>query len=124
MHASRNAATRGEPRIARSGGACPEDPNPYGMVAKLLDRLPSGSYLAVSHPTADFDPQAMAGAVAAAEQAGVTLVPRSRAETEAFFTGLELVEPGVVPVLTWRPDDQPPTEPHSAYYWAGIGRKP
>jgi SAM-dependent methyltransferase len=101
-----------------------EDPNPYGMVATLLDRLPSGSYLAVSHPTADFDPQAMAGAVAAAEQAGVTLVPRSRAETEAFFAGLELVEPGVVPVLAWRPDDQPPTDPHAAYYWAGIGRKP
>jgi hypothetical protein len=44
-----------------------EDPNPYGMAATLLDRLPSGSYLAVTHPTADFDPQAMAGAVAAAE---------------------------------------------------------
>jgi hypothetical protein len=101
-----------------------EDPNPYGMVATLLERLPSGSYLAVSHPTADFNPQAMAGAVAAAEQAGVTLVPRSRAETEAFFAGLELVEPGVVPVLTWRPDDQPPTEPHAAYYWAGVARKP
>jgi hypothetical protein len=51
-------------------------------------------------------------------------VPRSQAETEAFFTGLELVEPGVVPVPAWRPDDQPPAEPHSAYYWAGIGRKP
>jgi hypothetical protein len=101
-----------------------EDPNPYGMVATLLERLPSGSYLAVSHPTADFNPQAMAGAVAAAEQAGVTLVPRSRAETEAFFAGLELVEPGVVPVLTWRPDDQPPTEPHATYYWAGVARKP
>jgi len=101
-----------------------EDPNPYGMAATLLDRLPSGSYLAVTHPTADFDPQAMAGAVAAAEQAGVTLVPRSQAETEAFFTGLELVEPGVVPVLAWRPDGEPPADPHSAYYWAGIGRKP
>jgi len=101
-----------------------EDPNPYGMAATLLDRLPSGSYLAVSHPTADFNPQAMSGAVAAAGQAGVTLVPRSQAETETFFTGLELVEPGVAPVLAWRPDDQPPTEPHSAYYWAGIGRKP
>jgi hypothetical protein len=101
-----------------------EDPNPYGMVATLLDRLPSGSYLAVSHPTADFNPQAMAGAVAAAEQAGVTLVPRSRAETEAFFAGLELVEPGVVPVLAWRPADQPPADPHAAYYWAGVGRKP
>ena len=101
-----------------------EDPNPYGMVSTLLEPMPSGSYLAVTHPTADFDPQAMAGAVAAAEQAGVTLVPRSRAETEAFFTGLELVEPDVVPVLAWRPDGEPPAEPHSAYYWAGIGRKP
>jgi S-adenosyl methyltransferase len=101
-----------------------ERPNPHGMLAALLERLPSGSYLAISHPTADFDPQAMAGAVAAAEQAGVTLVPRSKAETETFFTGLELVEPGVVPVLAWRPGAEPPADPHSAYYWAGVGRKP
>ena len=101
-----------------------EDPNPAGMVSTLLGPMPPGSYLAVTHPTADFDPQAMAGAVAAAEQAGVTLVPRSRAETEALFAGLELVEPGVVPVLAWRPDAEPPADPHSAYYWAGVGRKP
>jgi S-adenosyl methyltransferase len=101
-----------------------EDPNPAGMVATLLGPMPPGSYLAVTHPTADFDPQAMAGAVTAAEQAGVTLVPRSRAETEALFAGLELVEPGVVPVLAWRPDTEPPADPHSAYYWAGVGRKP
>jgi S-adenosyl methyltransferase len=101
-----------------------EEPNPYGMVTTMLERLPSGSYLAVSHPTADFDAQAMAGAVAAAEQAGVTLVPRSQAETQALFTGLELVEPGVVPVLSWRPDGEPPADPHSAYYWAAVGRKP
>jgi O-methyltransferase involved in polyketide biosynthesis len=101
-----------------------EEPNPFGMVATLLERLPSGSYLAVSHPTADFAPEAMAGAVAAAEQAGVTLVPRSEAETEAFFAGLKLVKPGVVPVLAWRPDAEPSSDPHSAYYWAGVGRKP
>ncbi len=100
--------------------------DPYGIVARLLDGLPSGSYLALTHPTADFDAAAMAGAVAAAEHSGITLVPRSRAEVEGFFTGagLDLVEPGVVPVVAWRPDDQPPTDPHSAYYWAGIGRKP
>ncbi len=46
----------------------------------------------------------MAQAVAAAEQAGVTLVPRSRDETARFFAGLDLVDPGVVPVLAWRPD--------------------
>jgi hypothetical protein len=101
-----------------------DDPNPRGMVSTLLEPMPSGSYLAISHPTADFNAAAMAGAVAAAEQAGVTLVPRSQAETEAFFTGLELVEPGVVPVLAWRPDAEPPADPQSAYYWSGIARKP
>ena len=49
---------------------------------------------------------------------------RSREETAAFFTGLDLVEPGVVPVLAWRPDAGPRADPHSAYYYAGVGRKP
>jgi hypothetical protein len=65
----------------------------------------------------------MSGAVAAAQQSGITLVPRSRGEVEAFFTGLDLVEPGVVPVLAWRPDEEPSADPQSAYYWAGLGRK-
>jgi S-adenosyl methyltransferase len=101
-----------------------DNEDPRGMVATLVDALPSGSYLAVTHPTADFNAEAMAGAVAAAEHGGITLVPRSRAETEAFFTGLDLVEPGVVPVLAWRPENGPPADPHAAYYYAGIGRKP
>jgi hypothetical protein len=101
-----------------------DEDDPGGMVSALVDALPSGSFLAVTHPTADFNAEAMAGAVAAAEHGGITLVPRSRAETEAFFTGLELVEPGVVPVLAWRPDEGPQPNPRSAYYYAGVGRKP
>jgi hypothetical protein len=100
-----------------------DSPNPFEMVATLLEPLPPGSYLAISHPTPDFDPEATAQAVAAAEQAGVTLVPRGRAEVEGFFSGLELVDPGVTPVLSWRPDEPPP-DPRSAYYWAGVARKP
>jgi hypothetical protein len=49
-------------------------------------------------------------------------VPRNQAETEEFFAGLEVVDPGVTPVLSWRPDE-PPDDPRSAYYWAGIARK-
>ena len=101
-----------------------DEEDPRGMVAALVDALPSGSYVVVTHPTADFDPEAMAGAVAAADHGGVTLVPRSREETAAFFTGLDLVEPGVVPVLAWRPDAGSRADPHSAYYYAGVGRKP
>jgi hypothetical protein len=101
-----------------------DDENPQGMVSTLLDALPSGSYVAVTHPTADFDPAAFQAASAAAEHAGITLVSRSKADIEDFFTGLEIVEPGVVPVLTWHPDDGPPEDPNAAYYWAGVARKP
>jgi S-adenosyl methyltransferase len=100
-----------------------DDPNPFEMVATLLERLPSGSYLAITHPTPEFNPEETARAVAAAEAAGVTLVPRGKAEIEGFFSGLELVEPGVTPVLSWRPDE-PVADPTVAYYWAGIARKP
>jgi hypothetical protein len=100
-----------------------DSPNPFEMVATLLEPMPSGSYLAVTHPTPDFNAEETAQAVAAAEQAGVTLVPRSRAEIEGFFSDLEVVDPGVVPVLSWRPEE-PPADPQLAYYWAGIARKP
>jgi hypothetical protein len=99
--------------------------NPQGMVSTLLDALPSGSYLAITHPTADFDPEAFDAASAAAAHAGITLVSRSKADIEkTFIAGLEVVEPGVVPVLAWHPENGPPADPNAAYYWAGVARKP
>lgn len=95
----------------------------YESAATLVDALPSGSYVAVTHPTADFDADSFDGAVAAATRAGVTLVPRTKSEVERFFDGLELVDPGIVPVLAWRPDE-PPDDPNAAWYWAGVARKP
>jgi hypothetical protein len=100
-----------------------DDPNPFEMVATLMEPMPSGSYLAVTHPTPDFNPEETAHAVAAAEAAGITLVPRGQAEIARFFSGLDVVDPGVTPVLSWRPDE-PPDDPRSAYYWAGVARKP
>jgi hypothetical protein len=102
-----------------------EGHDPYPVVRTLLDALPAGSFVAVTHPTGDFDPEAMAGVNAVAKQAGMTILPRSQADVERFLDGLEVVEPGVVPVLSWRPDpqDTPPVDPHSAYYWAGAARK-
>jgi len=100
-----------------------DDPNPFEMVATVMEPMPSGSYLAVTHPTPDFNPEETAHAVAAAEAAGITLVPRGQAEIARFFGGLDVVDPGVTPVLSWRPDE-PPDDPLSAYYWAGVARKP
>jgi hypothetical protein len=101
-----------------------DDERPQDWVRALVDALPRGSYLAVTHPTGDFNPGEMAGAVAAAQHAGINLVPRGQAGVAAFLDGLELIDPGVVPVLDWRPDGPEPADPRSAYYYAAIGRKP
>jgi hypothetical protein len=98
--------------------------DPCGIVAELLGALPSGSYLAVTHSTADFSPGEVTGVAEATRQAGVRYTPRSQAEVAAFFDGLDLVDPGVVPVLAWRPDGGAPENPRAAYIYAALGRKP
>ncbi|MGW5667413.1 SAM-dependent methyltransferase [Micromonospora sp. NPDC003776] len=101
-----------------------DDDAPAARLRALMDALPSGSYLAISHPTQDFNPQEMGAAVAAATHGGMTLVPRTRDEIERFFDGWELIEPGLAPVMAWRPDGEAPADPYAAYYWAGVARKP
>ncbi|RMI31930.1 SAM-dependent methyltransferase [Nocardia stercoris] len=98
--------------------------NPLQIVQRLLDAVPPGSVLVITHPTADFDPQAMAYVVQTSEQSGIPFHPRSKTETEALFAGTQLLDPGVVPVVTWRPDVLSGHAPaDSAWYWAGVGMK-
>ena len=101
----------------------PHHADPWSTVATLMDAMPAGSYLIISHPTADWAPDTMAAVAAMAARAGTTFVPRSHQQVARFFTGCQLVEPGLVPVLAWRPDDSPPDNPEAAFYWAGVGRK-
>ncbi|MEU2030490.1 SAM-dependent methyltransferase [Nocardia amamiensis] len=102
--------------------------HPEDVIGTLLDAVPSGSHLVITHPTADFDAAAMAAVTAAAEASGIAFHPRSQADTATLFTGTTLVDPGLVPVATWRPDltdrPTPVTKADSAWYWAGIGHKP
>jgi len=94
---------------------------PYEIVRRLVDWLPPGSYLALSAPSSDGNPD-VDEAAATAEQSGITYVGRSREEIERFFEGLEFVAPGVVPI----PEDGQATPPRrdDVYGWAGIARKP
>lgn len=96
--------------------------NAHVVVDELLGPWPSGSYLAATHTTADFNPPAMAEHVAAAAEAGMMFVPRSHDEVERFFHGLDLIPPGVVPVLAW-PQRPALGDPRSVYVYAGVGRK-
>ena len=107
----------------------PDEDDPWGLARRLLDALPSGSFLALSHLTGDFDPAAWEGVAAVYRRSGVIMRVRSRPEIERFFAGLDLVEPGVVSLPRWRPDpsdigrpDMPDDAAVSVY--GGIARKP
>jgi SAM-dependent methyltransferase len=103
----------------------PDADGPAGIVATLARALAPGSYLVISHLTADFAPTAVAAAVTAynaAVPAGVT--PRSHAEVTALFGGLPLIPPGVVPVTEWRPTIPAGPGTPDADLYAGIARTP
>jgi hypothetical protein len=99
-----------------------DDDAPYDVVETLVDWLPSGSYLGVVTPSADFDPPRMTSLAATAERSGIPYVPRSKAQTQRFFAGLDLVDPGIAPILGWRPDDVP-ADVNAVHGWAGLARK-
>ena len=97
--------------------------DPAGIIATLARQLAPGSYLAISHLTADFAPGPVAAAVGAYTTLVPTpLVPRSHTQVSALFGGLPLVPPGVVPLTEWRPTPGPP--PHQADLYAGLARVP
>jgi hypothetical protein len=103
----------------------PDDDQPRALVDRLLDALPAGSFLALTHLTADFNPEVMEASAANLRSNGVGMYLRSGAEVERFFTGLDLVEPGVRSVNRWRPDpDTPEVDDADVSVYAGLARKP
>ncbi|MET9017524.1 SAM-dependent methyltransferase [Streptomyces olivaceoviridis] len=93
----------------------------HGLVDTLVGALAPGSCLVLSTMTADFEPENVRRGIAAYAAGGVTLVARSRAEVGTFFEGLRLLEPGIVPVADWRPEEAP-DGPVSLY--GGVAVKP
>lgn len=97
-----------------------DDETAHHLVRTLLSGLPPGSHLTISHPTSDFDPDVSRRAARAGAEGGISYHNRSRAEVERFFAGLDLVDPGIVPMLAWRPGIAHP-DPHRVLYWVGMG---
>jgi hypothetical protein len=103
-----------------------EKDNPGRIIATLREALPPGSYLALSHGTADFHPPGVAKEAAASyEHATAPLVLRSFDQVCAFFDGFELMEPGLVQAPLWRPDGRRPRpkDLDKIGIYAGVGRK-
>jgi hypothetical protein len=96
---------------------------PASIVAALASKLAPGSFLAISHLTADFAPGPVAAGVSAYNALVPTsLIPRTHSQVSALFAGLPLVPPGVVPLTEWRPAAGP--FPHVTDLYAGVAHAP
>ncbi|AEV84192.1 hypothetical protein ACWT_3169 [Actinoplanes sp. SE50] len=100
-----------------------DEQDPYTTVAQLMDALPTGSHLVISHMTGDHDPEAWARFAEVMRRQGVHSRQRSLDELARFFAKLETVPPGVVPILRWRPDEQTTLTDAQVALYGGVGRK-
>jgi hypothetical protein len=96
---------------------------PAGVVARLRQAMAPGSFLVVSHATADFQPDVAAKVTDVYRRASAPLVLRSRSEIGRFFEGFDVVAPGLVEPASWRPDGAGPTSPSAGGFYSGVGRK-
>ncbi|HEY7485617.1 MAG TPA: SAM-dependent methyltransferase [Streptosporangiaceae bacterium] len=102
-----------------------DDEEAYATVNRLLDAVPSGSYLAIQHPTNSVTGTRMEEAVRRWNEAGgAPIYLRTPEQLAGFFDRLELLEPGVVSCSLWRPDHSPWGTPEAVDVFGAVGRKP
>lgn len=108
-----------------------DDAQAFDVVAQLLKPMPAGSYLVLSHGAAetympDTDQARVAGDVYK-QRAATAGAVRTRSDVARFFTGFELVDPGVAWVTEWHPDGEVQPEfaghPERCGVWGAVGRK-
>jgi hypothetical protein len=106
----------------------PDSDDPAGIVAAYRDAIPQGSYVAISHGSTEGLPVAassgVGGVTAVYDRSTNPITLRSREEIAALFAGLDVVEPGVVHVLRWRPDRDDEEFDEWISGFVGLGRKP
>ncbi len=104
--------------------AIPDTDDPHAIVATLIDAVPPGSYLAISHAGADIiDPEALRGLHDSLRgKAQQQYFYRAGEQVARFFAGTDLVEPGLVRVEEWHPEPGPGDARRSSL-WCAVGRK-
>jgi len=97
--------------------------DPAAIIATLMEAVPAGSTLTISHVPNDMHMGAMSDM---SDRLNRLLAQpstyRSRAQVTSFFAGLELVDPGVVPIQQWRPDSEEQAAAVAAM-WGGVAVK-
>jgi O-methyltransferase involved in polyketide biosynthesis len=102
----------------------PDEEDPYELVRQLVAAVTPGSYVVISHAASDTGSGEMTVmADRLNELMAQQTVPRSHQQVARFFTGLDLLEPGLIRIQQWRPaPDADLTTP--AQMWGGIGHRP
>lgn len=100
-----------------------DDEDPHGLLARYKDALAPGSYVLITH-FSDSSPEARANEAVLQQALGRGKI-RGTDEIESFFSGLELLEPGVVFNPEWRPDEPVdyPLDLPGKLMVCGVGRK-
>ncbi|MDT0438333.1 MULTISPECIES: SAM-dependent methyltransferase [Streptomyces] len=103
-----------------------DEDDAVGVVRRLLEPLPSGSYLAMSIGTAEFAPREVGRVAREYAARDMPMRLRTLAEAHEFFEGLELVEPGITQVHKWHPDGggDPDIRDEDIAMYGAVARKP
>jgi hypothetical protein len=103
-----------------------EEDDPAGILARFRDAVPSGSYLALSHGTADQQPESAARSEEIYRDTRDPLTLRTRSQIEALLTGWDVLEPGLVWLSEWKPEwpDDGSPDPSRSEILCAVGRKP
>jgi S-adenosyl methyltransferase len=104
-------------------GHIADDDEAQSIVKRLLDGVPSGSYLTMNDGS-DTSEEVVEAARIWNQSANPTYHLRSPERIARFFDGLKLVEPGVVSPPRWRPEPSPSGPPAAIDSYCGVGRKP
>jgi hypothetical protein len=100
-----------------------DDEYALSLVDCLKEELPAGGYLVLRDAT-DTHPEHVRALRKYAETGAVPYRLRTPEQVTRFFDGLEPVEPGIVPVQRWRPDEESSLLPGDINMWGGVALKP
>jgi trans-aconitate methyltransferase len=103
----------------------PDHDRPHEIVKRLMGALAPGSYLVLSHGTADAEYEKASAAAERYRQTQAPITLRRQEEIAAFFDGMDLLEPGVVKQPWWRPHEGEVAEDWNLNWdYGGVACKP
>jgi hypothetical protein len=94
------------------------------ILSAVLGALCPGSYLVIMHPASDLDENLIEATRRWNKAATTQATLRGREEITAWFAGLEIIDPGVVPVAEWRPRSEDPSYDGVVPLYGIVARKP